>query len=153
MTFKGVERLARLVADLQCRPGYSFEGQAPELHVPHIGWAIRAGQYVLMTHPATERLLGFASWWLLNDHELMLVKTRGSAALLAEKHDPAPLNRGRNAHIALVVTAPWAPRATYGALVSLTKGAIQRQSEVTTISSVMAKRDGRRFWHERRVAA
>lgn len=141
-------RLARVVARLFCRDGGPFAGQAA-LHEPAILWTIQRGQYVMIVDPITGSLFGFLGWWRMTAATAAQIRTHGAESLLASSA-AAALDDGPIVHAAYTTVSPWAPPITYRALIHLAKRANRDASRWTAF---LTKRDGRHYWHERRMAA
>lgn len=141
-------RLARVVSRLFCREDGPFAGQAA-LHQPAIQWIIERGQYVMLSDPQQNALWGFLGWWRMSPETSEQIRAHGAESLL-ELDPPPPLDAGLVVHAAYTAVSPWAPRATYRTLIALAKRA---NSDAECWTAFLSKRDGRHYWHARRMAA
>lgn len=145
-TADAVTRLAGVIAGLSRRPGRAFDASG-EVHRLHIEMVLSLGQYVLMTEPCADRLLGAMGWWRLDDDALRILREQGAEALVRDEV-LRRIDAGAHCHISFAMVAPWAPRSTYSALAALVKA---ENADAKTISTVFVNRRGKRTWRERAI--
>jgi hypothetical protein len=143
--------LVEQIADLYLRDGYAPALDGDDWHAAYrarIAAEWQSGQWVMCVGHA-ERFWGWLSWYRVSDEVFGLIES-GALQTLLDRGQPGELLDGPHCYLATFVVAPWAPRLTFRALYRL---ACAANADAKTICGHFAKRDGRRYWHQRNLAA
>lgn len=130
---------------LMCREGSPFAGQEEAIRV-RLEWEWKSGQWVMVTDK-NDRLLAWASWYLVDDEALALLRDVPHDEIVRELRvfDPA---HGEHVYIATAIVAPWAPKNTYLRLYPLIT---QKNPDALSVATHLVRRDGRVAWHQRKT--
>lgn len=122
-----------------CREGYPNHEDNPEVHRIHIDWEWRSGQWVMLTDKVTNRLLGWQSFYLVEESTLNLFDT-GEYEDYIRDGKLVDLINGEHIYIATTVVMPWAPEGTYRRLFELVQ---MGNPKAKSINAHLLKRDGK----------
>ncbi len=86
-----------------------------DFHRAHIAWEFRSGQWAMLTDDGN-RLLGWLSWYRVDDYTLALLRTEDLTALFDYAPAEQALTQGPHLYIATVAIVPGAPADTFNRL-------------------------------------
>lgn len=132
----GGDRLLAIITGLFLS-GRLVANDDADFHRAHIAWEFRSGQWVMLTD-ARDRLMGWMSWYRVDDAALAALRELDLAALLTMGPPEQALTMGRHLYIATVAIVPGAPA---DAFIRLCKLVQQQNAEAESVS-----------WHHHRAA-
>lgn len=105
-----------------------------DFHRAHIAWEFCSGQWAMLTDDR-DRLMGWLSWYRVDDAALAALRDLDIAGLIALGRPEETLTTGRHLYIATVAIVPGAPADAFNRLCRM---AARLNPEVETVS-----------WHHR----
>lgn len=116
-----------------------------DFHRAHIAWEFRSGQWVMLTDD-NDALLGWLSWYRVDDYALALLREDAMAALFEYAPAEQALTQGPHLYIATVAIVPGAPADTFTRLCQM---AARLNPDTASVSWHHRTADGRsRFVQE-----
>jgi len=122
-----------------CREGYPKHKDDPAVHRIHIDWEWRSGQWVMLTDKESNRLLGWLSFYLVDEETLALFES-GEYEDYVREGELLNLINGDHVYVATTVVMPWAPEGTYRRLFDL---AIDVNPQAKNITADLLNRKGK----------